>query len=211
MALFSLFTKKLTLVALCCATPAIAMYNDEIRKPSGQQPCVLMDTHDYTHRYSRPPCNPPDETDYYSRALHYFHLGTFQEIKKRPQTAPPTTVSATINALMKMNPHELQTLAQESCTESLSSARCNTTIKCCLLAGTLASAAYHVPLIISAPTCSETTLPLAKTMCILTCGGCGALYTKRKADNNYRNAKDWQRLYYPVVINMPAHTNALPK
>jgi hypothetical protein len=112
---------------------------------------------------------------------------------------------------MKMAPHDLQALAQKSYRESLSSGQCNTTIKCCLLAGTLASAAYHMPLITSIPTCSEATLPFAKTMCILTCGGCGVLYTKRKADNNYRNAKDWQRLRYPVATSMPAQTNAQPK
>jgi hypothetical protein len=170
-----------------------------------------MDTHDYTHHYSRPSCNYSDETDYYSRALNHFYLRVFQEIKKRPGTNPPTTVSATIDALMTMDTNNLQTLAQKSCTESLSSAQCNTTIKYCLLAGTVASTAYHVPLIASVPTCAEAALPFAKTMCILTCGGCGVLYTKRKADNNYRNAKDWQRLQYPVVINMPAHIKVQPK
>jgi hypothetical protein len=203
MKLLLFFKRFFVVVALCCTTSAIAMYNDEVRKPSCPQPCVLMDTHDYTHRYSRPPCNSPDEIDYYSCALNHFYLRVFKEIKKRPSTNQPTSVSATINTLMEMAPHDLQTLAQESYTESLSCAHCCTTLGCCLLAGTLASALYQLPVVTDTPTCSEAALPLAKTVCILACGGCGILCSKKEADNNYRNAKDWKRLLYPQVINMP--------
>jgi hypothetical protein len=203
MKLLLFFKRFFVVITLCCAIPAIAMYNDEIRRPSCPQPCVRIDIHECTHYKRSLPCNAPDEIDFYSCAVHCFHLKAFQEIKKRPDSNPPTTVSATINTLMEMAPHDLQTLAQESYTESLSCAHCCTTLGCCLLAGTLASALYQLPVITDTPTCSEAALPLAKTVCILACGGCGVLCSKKEADNNYRNAKDWKRLLYPQVINMP--------